>query len=77
VVDANDTRPLWLALASDLVAPVLLIMGVLGSIVMGIATPTEAAAIGAFGTMVIAAFSKQLTWSNIKYCVYETGKPHP
>ena len=74
VVDANDTRPLWFALACDLVAPVLLIMGVLGSIVLGIATPTEAAAIGAFGTMVIAAFSKQLTWSNIKYCVYETGK---
>jgi tripartite ATP-independent transporter DctM subunit len=74
VVDVDDERPLWLALASDLIAPVLLIMGVLGSIVMGIATPTEAAAIGALGTMIIAAFSKQLTLANIKYCVYETGK---
>ena len=74
VVDVSDKRPLWVALASDLIAPVLLIMGVLGSIIAGIATPTEAAAIGAFGTIVIAAFSKQLTWENIKYCVYETGK---
>jgi len=74
VVDVDDTRPLWLALAADLVAPVLLIIGVLGSIVIGIATPTEAAAIGAFGTIVIAAFAKQLTWANLKYCVYETGK---
>lgn len=74
VVDVDDARPLWLALAADLVAPVLLIMGVLGSIVLGIATPTEAAAIGALGTMIIAAFSKQLTWANLKYCVYETGK---
>jgi TRAP-type mannitol/chloroaromatic compound transport system permease large subunit len=59
---------------ADLVAPVLLIVGVLGSIVIGIATPTEAAAIGAFGTILIAAFAKQLSWTNIKYCVYETGK---
>ena len=74
VVDVNDTRPLWLALAADLLAPVLLIMGVLGSIVVGIATPTEAAAIGAAGTMVIAAVSGQFTWENLKYCVYETSK---
>lgn len=74
VVDVDDARPLWLALMADLVAPVLLIVGVLGSIVIGIATPTEAAAIGAFGTILIAAFAKQLTWANIKYCVYETGK---
>jgi tripartite ATP-independent transporter DctM subunit len=74
VVDVDDARPLWLALMADLVAPVLLIVGVLGSIVIGIATPTEAAAIGAFGTILIAAFAKQLSWTNIKYCVYETGK---
>ena len=74
VVDVNDKRPLWLALAIDLVAPVLLIMGVLGSIIIGVATPTEAAAIGAAGTMLIAAAYGQLNWENLKYCVYETGK---
>jgi len=74
VVDVNDKRPLWLALLIDLVAPVLLIMGVLGSIVIGIATPTEAAAIGAAGTMVIAMAYGKFNWENLKYCVYETGK---
>jgi tripartite ATP-independent transporter DctM subunit len=70
----KDTRPLWLALASDLIAPVLLIVGVLGSIIAGIATPTEAAAIGAAGTLIMAAFSGQLSYANLRDTVYETGK---
>ncbi|KZD07284.1 TRAP transporter large permease [Oceanibaculum pacificum] len=74
VVDVNDKRPLWLALASDLLAPVILIMGVLGSIIAGIATPTEAAAIGAAGTLILAAFSGELTYANVRDSVMETGK---
>ena len=74
VVDVDDTRPLWLALASDLIAPVLLIMGVLGSIIAGIATPTEAAAIGAAGTMIMALFSGELTYVNLRDTVLETCK---
>jgi tripartite ATP-independent transporter DctM subunit len=70
----DDTRPLWLALASDLIAPVLLIVGVLGSIIAGVATPTEAAAIGAAGTLIMAAFSRQLSYANLRDTVYETGK---
>jgi tripartite ATP-independent transporter DctM subunit len=42
-------------LAQVLVAPVALIAAVLGSILFGIATPTEAASIGAFGAMLLAA----------------------
>ncbi|HEY9566837.1 MAG TPA: TRAP transporter large permease subunit [Thalassobaculum sp.] len=72
VVDVDDTRPLWLALGSDLLAPVLLIMGVLGSIVAGIATPTEAAAIGAAGTMVLAAFAGEMSFANLRDSVLET-----
>lgn len=74
VVDVDDTRPLWFALASDLIAPVLLIMGVLGSIVLGVATPTEAAAIGAAGTMIMAAASRELSYVNLRDSVLETGK---
>ena len=74
VVDVDDVRPLWLALVSDLVAPVLLIMSVLGSIIIGVATPTEAAAIGAIGTMVLAAFAKKLNYANLRDVVLETGK---
>lgn len=41
-------------------APVFLIMAVLGSIFFGIATPTEAAGVGAFGAMLLAWQRKQL-----------------
>lgn len=71
---AQGDMPLWLSLLRDLLAPVLLIMGVLGSIVMGVATPTEAAAIGAAGTILLAAFSGELSFKNLKESVLETGK---
>ena len=41
--------------------PLVLILLVLGSIFFGIATPTEAGALGAVGAMVLAAFNRQLT----------------
>lgn len=40
--------------------PLVLIIAVLGSILKGIATPTEAASVGAFGALVMAAFKRQL-----------------
>jgi TRAP-type mannitol/chloroaromatic compound transport system permease large subunit len=49
-------------------------MGVLGSIIAGIATPTEAAAIGAAGTIIMAAAAGKLNYSNLKEVVLETGK---
>jgi len=45
-----------------LVPPLLLIIAVLGSILTGIATPTEAASIGALGAMVLAAFNRAFTF---------------
>src|SRR3546814_18378496 len=47
-------------------------MVVLGSIVAGIATPTEAAAIGAAGTMVLAAFAGEMSFANLRDSVLET-----
>ena len=43
-----------------------LILLVLGSIFFGIATPTEAGAVGSVGAMVLAAFSKQLSWNALR-----------
>lgn len=60
-------------LAKHLVAPVLLILGVLGSIVAGVATPTEAAAIGALGATLLAALMGKLTRKNLVECVQETA----
>ena len=55
--DPNAPRGFALVrkLAAVLVAPVLLILAVLGSILGGIATPTEAASVGAVGAIVLAA----------------------
>ncbi len=48
------------SLISGLVAPLLLIVAVLGSILAGYATPTEAAGVGAFGSLLLAAINRQL-----------------
>ncbi|MCA9934573.1 MAG: TRAP transporter large permease subunit [Ardenticatenaceae bacterium] len=48
------------------VPPLLLIFAVLGSIFAGLATPTEAGAVGAFGACVLAALNRNLTWKIVK-----------
>jgi tripartite ATP-independent transporter DctM subunit len=48
-------------LARGFVPPVVLIVMVLGSIFAGIATPTEAAGVGAFGSLLLAAWNRRLT----------------
>ena len=52
----------------------VLILFVLGSIVFGLATPTEAAAVGAIGGVVLAAAYKQLNMTVIKDSVFLTAK---
>ena len=52
----------------------VLIMGVLGSILAGIATPAEAAGVGSFGGLVLAAIYRALTWQRLKEAVYLTAR---
>ncbi|MBA4213318.1 MAG: C4-dicarboxylate ABC transporter [Polaromonas sp.] len=52
----------------------VLILSVLGSIVFGLATPTEAAAVGAFGGFLLAAAYRQLTFGVVKESVFLTAK---
>lgn len=61
-IESTSMATLLLRLLKNLIIPALLISSVLVSIVLGIATPTEGAAIGAFGAMVLALFSRQLSW---------------
>ncbi|HJS37456.1 MAG TPA: TRAP transporter large permease subunit [Burkholderiales bacterium] len=51
-----------------------LILAVLGSIMFGLATPTEAAAVGAFGSILLAAGYRALSWSRLKEAVYLTAR---
>ncbi len=55
-------------------APVVVLFGaVMGSIYLNIASPTEAAAVGAFGAMVLAAWRRQLTVEVIRESLIETA----
>jgi tripartite ATP-independent transporter DctM subunit len=52
----------------------ILIMSVLGSILAGIATPAEAAGVGSFGGLVLAALYRSLSWQRLKEAVYLTAR---
>lgn len=70
----QDHTPLILALARDLLGPFLLIAMVLGSIMTGVATPTEAAALGAAGSLVLALGMRSLTLKKLSNAVSETSR---
>jgi tripartite ATP-independent transporter DctM subunit len=63
----------WRALRS-IWAPLVLIFLVLGTIFLGLAAPTEAAAVGAFGAMMVAALHRRLTWQNLRLALEQTAK---
>jgi len=56
----------------SLLLPALLVVLVLGSFLSGIATPSEAAAVGAAGAILCAAVYRRLTWQNFKETCYMT-----
>jgi tripartite ATP-independent transporter DctM subunit len=56
-----------------LVPPLLLIVAVLGSILAGIATPTEAASVGSVGALILAAFNRQLNFGILRQTVVSTA----
>ena len=61
-------------LITSFVPLAVLIMAVLGAILMGLATPAEAAAVGAGGGLLLAALYRSLTWTRLKEAVYLTAK---
>lgn len=59
-------------LLASLAPPILLIVLVLGSIISGAATPTEAAGVGALGATLLALFKGQLSWNKMRDVVRST-----
>jgi len=57
----------------SLLPPMLLVIGVLGSIFFGIATPTEGAAVGAFLTFILVLAYKKFTWKGFFEAMMKTG----
>jgi tripartite ATP-independent transporter DctM subunit len=56
-----------------LAPPLLLIVAVLGSILAGVATPTEAASVGSVGALILAAFNRQLNFGILRQTVISTA----
>lgn len=74
MTNAPSPGRIWLNLLTSFVPLTLLIMLVLGSILGGLATPAEAAAMGAMGGLVLAALYRSLSWVKVKESVFLTAK---
>jgi len=72
--EVPSTRVIIIQLLTSFVPLALLILSVLGSILLGLATPAEAAAIGAFGGLFLAFCYKALNWKTLKQSIYLTAK---
>ena len=57
-----------------LVPPLALIFLVLGTIFVGIATPTEGGGMGAFGALILALLNRRLSWSLLKQAMNSTSR---
>jgi len=68
------TKVIIIQLLTSFVPLALLILSVLGSILLGLATPAEAAAIGAFGGLFLAFCYKALNWKTLKESIFLTAK---
>lgn len=67
------TRPAWPKLLAAVIPPLGLILAVLGSILGGIATPTEAAALGAVGAALFAVLRRRLTTAILREVCLQTA----
>ncbi|WP_419174105.1 TRAP transporter large permease [Desulfosediminicola sp.] len=56
----------------SLIPPMALILAVMGTILAGVATPTEAAALGAFGALILAIANKKFSWQVMKDSAHAT-----
>jgi tripartite ATP-independent transporter DctM subunit len=65
-------RNIWVNAALHMLPALFLILAVLGSIIGGIASPTEASGVGAFAALIIAAAYRKLTYNNVKEAAYTT-----
>jgi len=72
--EVPPARVIILQLLTSFVPLALLILSVLGSILLGLATPAEAAAIGAFGGLFLAFCYRSLNWKTLKESIFLTAK---
>ena len=73
-VEERFTLAQKMVLTRALILPIFIILSVLGSIFLGLATPTEASAMGAAGTIIAVAVRRRLTWKVIQEAALITFK---
>jgi tripartite ATP-independent transporter DctM subunit len=70
----TSTRQLLGKLVRVIAPPLGLVVAVLGSIVAGIAAPTEAAAMGALGAMIVCGLGRRLSWTLVVETLRSTAR---
>lgn len=72
--DALTRKDLWIKVLKVGLPPIGLIIAVLGSIIGGVAAPTEAASMGAIGSILVAALSRRFNFGVLRETVLATAK---
>ena len=75
--DERDAMPrgeLWLQFFKVVLPPLALVLSVLGSIIAGVAAPTEAASMGALGSILVTAFARRMSLRILRETVQATTK---
>ncbi|HGX92146.1 MAG TPA: TRAP transporter large permease subunit, partial [Candidatus Tenderia sp.] len=70
----DDGAGLGRQVLNSLLPPLFLVVAVLGSIFFGVASPTESAAVGALGAMILAALHKRMTYKNLRDTANQTTR---
>lgn len=72
-VDERATLKEKIQVLKGLFFPFLIIFSIMGTIFLGLATPTEAAAIGSLATLIVVAIQGKLTWKVFTSAIYRTA----
>jgi tripartite ATP-independent transporter DctM subunit len=72
--NAMSRRELWLKFFKVVLPPLALVLSVLGSIIAGVAAPTEAASMGALGSILVTAFARRLSLKVLTETVQATTR---
>lgn len=73
-IDTSAASSLHKRVVKSLIPPLLLVVAVLGSIFFGVASPTESAAVGALGAIILAALHKKLSRENLTDAMRSTTR---
>lgn len=74
VTDSENDQHLGFTVLKSMLPPLILVLAVLGSIFFGIASPTESAAVGALGAMLLAITHGKLTLGNLQEASRQTTR---